>query len=300
MELRHLRYFLSLADALDIEKTAKHVGLSPATLRKHINDLEESMGCSLFRRHGHSLTLSSAGQVFYPRAKELLSSAAAAAGEARATAEAQAQQLRVGHYGLWWMSRYAAGLRRFQQAHPGLKLQPLELPPAEIAGALRRGEIDIALLEQVDVALRIEVKVRRIEALPCELLIPHTHALAKRSRIRLQELLEETWLSWDEVLQPGRRQLLLDAAKELDSRPCIAQELESLEAMLVQVGEGVGIGYAPALGLELPGSTVVRAALHPSVIEFPVFIAWRKDAEHLEVLEAFAKALLGTSSLDRD
>ena len=299
MELRDLRYFITLADELDVDVAAKHVGLSPSVLRRHILDLEESLGCSLFRRHGESVTVSAAGQVFYPRAKDILASAAAAAGEVRATAAALASRIRVGHYGLWWMRRYAPALKRFHHQNPGLQLNPMEMMPVDLASALRCGDVDIALMEHVDVALRIEMKVRRIEALDTCILLPKAHRYAKRVKVAFHELIEETWLSWDEHLYPGRRHLLLQAASALNERPCISQEVVDEEALHAQILAGNGIGYAAYHQCaELPaGLRCVR--LVPSVMEFPVFLAWRKDADNFEQLELLAKCLLAGVPQDK-
>ena len=292
MELRHLRFFLSLADEQHLARAAKHCGLSPSVMSRHINDLEESLGCSLFRRHGMSCTLSAAGQVFYERAKDLLSSAAAAAGEVRATAAAAASRLRIGHFGLWWMQRYASALTAFRHDFPALQLQPMELSPAELPGALRRGELDVALLEHVDVGLRIEFKVRRIEALPALIAVPASYPLAARRKLALRDLANEVWVGWDERLFPGRRQFLVEACVEIGFRPCIAQDVDSELALYDQVARGAMIGYlshAPAS--EMPDG-VVLIPLRPAVIEFPLFLAWHKDAEHLERIEAFTGHLL--------
>lgn len=294
MELRHLRYFLSLADQPQVDRAAKSCGMTASVFLKHIDDLEESLGCSLFRRKGGKVSLSAPGQVFYQRAKDLLASAAAAAGEVRATAQAAANAIRLGHSGLWWMKRYAAALAQFKRDKPALQLHPIEEFPAELPGALRRGEIDMALMEHVDVALRIEFKVRRVEALPALIAVPKHHRLAARRKLSLKDLAEEVWLGWDERLFPGRRHLLLDAAEEARFRPCISLDVESELALYdaVLAGNGIGfIGHEPAG--EMPEG-VVLIPLKPAVIEFPLFLAWRKDAENLASLEALATLLLGS------
>lgn len=296
MELRHLRYFIALADEPDLNVAAKRCGLSPSVLGKHIADLEESLGCSLFRRKGVAVSLSAAGQVFYHRAKDLLASAAAAAGEVRAAAAAVASQLRIGHYGRWWMRRYAHALKHFEHDCPGVKLLPVELAPADIAGCLRRGEVDMALLESVDVALRIEFMVRRVEAVPALVALPKEHAFAKRRKLAMEELSEEVWVGWDERVYPGRRQLLLEASAEAGFRPCIAQDADSDLMMYDLVAHGAAIGY---LGVppaeEMPGG-VALVPLAAAAIEFPVYVAWRKDADNLAQLENLGNHLLHTPS----
>ena len=297
MELKHLRYFIALADEPHFERAAKHCGLSASVLSRHISDLEESLGCSLFRRKALQVSLSAAGQVFYGRAKDILASAAAAAGEVRATAAALASQIRIGHSGLWWMKRYAAAVSRFKHDCPGIHLHPLEQAcPAELPGALRRGEMDMALMEHVDVAMRIEFKVRRIEALGGLIVLPASHPLAKRKKIAFRELSEEVWVAWNDRLFPGRKHLLLDAAEAAHFRPCVAQDADSdysLYDLVASAGMIGFIGHEPAE--EMPRGTVL-VPLHPASIEFPIFLAWRKDSENIEQMEALAALLLAPHS----
>ncbi len=292
MELRHLRYFIALADDPNLAQAAKHCGLTGSVLSKHINDLEDSLGCSLFRRHGGQYTLSAAGQVFLNRAKDILASAAAAAGEVRAAAAAAASQLRIGHYGRWWMRRYEPALRHFTRDNPGIKLHPVELLPADIVGCLRRGEVDMALLESVDVALRIDFKVRRIEAVTAQIVMPKDHPLARRKRVAFRSLVEEAWISWDERGYPGRSHLLLDAAEAAGFRPCIAHDADSELSMYDLVANGAGIGYIGFPPVEAMPDGVKLVPLSSAVIEFPVYLAWRKDSENIEQLEHLGEELL--------
>lgn len=292
MELKQLRYFIALADDPHLERAAQHCGLSASGLGRRISELEESLGCSLFRRKGHHVSLSAAGQVFYQRAKDLLTSAAAAAGEVRATAAALASQIRVGHSGLWWMQRYTGALARFRHENPGLNLHPMEYVPAELPGALRRSELDMAFVEYVDVALRIEFKVRRVEALPALIALSTGHRLAKKRKLSLKDLAEEVWVGWDEKFFPGRSHLLLDAAESERFLPCIAQDADSDFALydLVSTGELVGfLGHKPEGDMPVG---VKLIPLQPAVIEFPLFLAWRRDADNFEQLETFAHHLL--------
>ncbi len=297
MELRHLRYYLALADELDLAKAAKHCRLTPSVMSRHISDLEESLGCSLFRRHGAHISMTAAGQVFYQRAKGLLDSAAAAAGEARATAEAVANQVKIGHFGTWWLKRYEIQLKSFAASHPRVKLHPLEYSPADISLALRRGEVDMALLEAVDVAMRIEFKVKRIEAIAGAIVVSKDHLHAKKKQAKLKDFADAVWVVWDERVYPGRRHLLLDAAKEARFVPCVSWEAESEAAMFEQVLAGNSVGYhAPHLIDHLPEGLVLLP-VKPTLLEFPVFLAWRRDADHVDRLDQLAEAMLAPTTL---
>lgn len=292
MDLRQLRYFLALAESLDLTVAAKHCGLSASSFARHIGDLEESLGCSLVRRRGNHVSLTAAGQVFLGRARDLLASANHAMGEARATAESVTKVIRLGHYGDWWSKRYAKALGKFRKEHPGLRFEDLELAPADMALCLKRGDIDAAFLEHVDVGLRIDFKIQRIEVLSSVALLPSQHSLCSKAALKLEELSGSTWVVWDERVYPGRRHLLLDAAEQAGFVPCIAWDAESEHALHEQILGGGAVGFAPDLGGTPPaGVTAVR--MKKPAVAFPVYLAWRRDAENSEQLEGLARCLLG-------
>ena len=292
MEMRQMRYFLALADELDAARAARLCGLSVSGLGRHISDLEESLGCSLFRRRAGRVALTAAGAVFYRRAQALLASAAEAAGEARAAAAASRARIRLGHFGAWWRERYARGLRRYEEQSPATRLHESCYVPAGVLAALRGGEVDVALLEWADLGLRIDFNIRRIESLPALVVLPAAHKLAGRRSVSFADLRGEAWVTWDERHFPGRGHRFLEAAGKARFVPCIAGEAPSEEGMLERVKAGDAIGTLPAgQGAEVPkGLSFVP--LRPSPLAFPVFVAWRKDADHEEELDRFASALL--------
>ncbi len=288
-----MRYFLALADERDAKRAARLCGLTPSLLGRHIVDLEESLGCSLFRRGASRLSLTAAGQVFYERSKELLASAAKAAGEARAVAAAPVSEIRVGHYGEWWKKRYASGLRRYSRESPDVRLHEACYEPSAVLDALKEGEVDMALLEEVDLGLRIDFNIRRLELRPAVVVLPSGHRHARRRWVSFADLREEVWVAWDERTFPGRRNRLLAAAQKAHFRPCIASDEQSEDGVFAQVSFSNAVGYLPAGLHGTPPEGVALVSLKPAVIEFPVYLAWRKDATLIEQLDLFASILLG-------
>lgn len=294
MDLRRLRYFLALAEELNVARAAKRCGLTPSVLSGHISDLEDCLGCSLFHGRGSDVSLSAAGQVFLPRARELVDTASTAEGEVRASAKAAGSALRFGHFGEWWSQRFAAGLRQVKDRCPDLRLQPFEYTPADLLGSLRRGEIDMALLENVDVGLRIDFKVKQLARLPACILMGKEGPLAKKRKVSLKDLREAVWVVWDERVFPGRRHLLLDAAEKEGFVPCVAWDADSENSVAEQVLACDAVSYVPDTFPKKDGLKTIP--LKPAEIEFPVFLAWRKDAENIRELDAVAECLLQSPS----
>lgn len=283
-----MRYFVALAETLDTAKAAKHCGLSPSALNRHITELEESLGCSLFRAHGRKTLITAAGQVFFQRAKDLLFSAAIAAGEVRMLAAGAASSAKIGFSTEALLQIYKTELQRFAYEFGGLSIDTCIADIETLLNQLRTKMLDFVVLEYVDVGLRIDFNVRLLRMRPCQVILPRVHPLSKRKRLSLQDLSKGPWLLWAPALSPSHTQAILEAAREAKLVPCLSQEFGALEKMYEGVEKGEGFGLLPQgdeIGMP---STLVSLALPTTELCFPVFSAWRKDAEQLGFLAALA------------
>jgi transposase len=137
MELRHLRYFVAVAEALHFSRAAARLHITQPALSRQIHDLESELGCRLFHRGANARTeLTPEGHRLLVGAKALLKAAGKLADEVRG----QTTRLRLGHYGSLWLDYFSAALRRFAKKHPGVALQPVELTPGALAKRAR-GEL---------------------------------------------------------------------------------------------------------------------------------------------------------------
>lgn len=210
MELRHLRYFLAVAEALNFSRAAERLRITQPALSRQIRDLEHELGCTLVRRGANLRTeLTPEGRRLLDGARPLLDAAEELAGAVRAST----RSFRLGHYGTLWLEYFAGGLQRFARKNPTVVLQPVELTPGALPDALRRGDVEVALLGRADAGLRKEFATACVAAVPAQLVLSAGHPLAKRRRLRLEELREAEWVSWDGTEFPGRRQLLVDACR---------------------------------------------------------------------------------------
>jgi len=294
MELRHLRYYVAVVEAQDLSLAAQQLVITQPALLRQLRDLEEKLGVSLWRRSSSRIALTAAGQVFYARAREVLAAAEAAVGEARSVAQAVANRVRFGQYGALWIDHHAPALRRFARRFAGVQLEHVDAKPAELIAALGRGTIDIALVEADAAAVPHESAHRQLATFPALLAMGTGNPLAKRRSYALAELREATWVTWDERAFPGRKRLLLDAARRAGFEPRIRCEVDSVAALIGEVTTGDAIGYVLPLTRKLPHAGVAFAALQPAGIEFELSVAWRREADHADRLEVLAELLAAT------
>jgi len=275
MELRHLRYFVAVAEALSFSRAATRLHVTQPALSRQIRDLEEELGCRLLRRGLNARTeLTPEGERLLAGARQVLETTSQLAAEIREVGT----HVRFGHFGSLWLHHFSAALRRFARRHPKVKLDPLELTPRELIAALRRGDVDMALLSRTDAATHREFASRKLVTYPVQLALSAAHPLAKRRRLKLAELRDARWISWDEKEFPGRQQLLVDACRAAGFRPRIAMQTDSMASLFVQVATSDLVGHVLPMSRQLPHAGVVFAGIDPpSAFVSELHVAWRKD-----------------------
>ncbi|WP_158277556.1 LysR substrate-binding domain-containing protein [Opitutus sp. ER46] len=287
MELRHLRYFAVVAETLHFSRAAERLHVTQPALSRQIRDLEGELGVTLLRRHRTQTALTPAGEQFLRRTREIL----AATEEAVLEVRTLGRSLRVGHYGTLWTDYFGAALRRFSRAHRELSLTPVELTPVDLVAALRRDELDFALVGGVSPRLEREFATRRLCALDAVLALAADHPLAKRRRLTLSDLRDADWVVWDEHAFPGRVDLLRTAAAKAGFTPRVVAGVDSVASMFVAVATSGAVGYVLPMTRKLPHSGVVFARLQPPAICFEMHAAWRRESRHAAVLAELAATL---------
>lgn len=283
MELRHLRYFTAVAELLNFSRAAARLHVTQPALSRQIRALEEELGCTLLRRGPNARTeLTPEGRVLLEGARELLTGADRLVVAVRDGAA----RLRFGHYGALWLNHFTPALRRFAARHKRLKLEPVELTPRELPAALRRGDVDLALVGLGDAALRREFHVRVVATYGVLLALGANHPLAKRRKLKLAELRDAEWITWDEREFPGRKQGLVNACRAAGFRPRIVFQTDSMASLFVQVATSQAIGHVVPQTRRMPHEGVVFAEIDPpDSFQSEMNVAWRRADPRAALIE---------------
>jgi DNA-binding transcriptional LysR family regulator len=287
MELRHLRYFLAVAETLHFSRAAVRLHLTQPALSRQIRDLESELGVALLRRHGTETKLTLAGERFLKRTREILDLAERSVREVKEAS----QVVRLGHYGALWVDCYGPALRAFAKSFPKVSLQAVEQTPVELVESLRHGEVDIALLGPADPKLHKEFSVRRLGEFPALIAMGAANPLAKRRRIALEDLRDARWIVWDERDFPARVAPLRDAAKFAGFTPRIAGKVDSVASLFVQLANSEAVGYVLPMTKKFPHAGVVFAELKLPGIAFPMDLVWKRNAEATSEVVALSQLL---------
>ncbi len=261
MELRHLRYFLAVADAMSFTAAAQRLRVAQPALSMQIRALERELGVTLVDRGARTRGLTEAGNRFAVRARRILLEAEDACDEMAGLAGARRGKVRFGS-ALQSLTegRVAGLLARFHRVHPGLRVAFREAHTRPLLDLLSQGRLDLALVHlggsedaaglRVDFA-RNTVEIERLYEEPLVLAVSPRHRLASRGSVRWTELAGEELVSFG--AGSTVRELVAGAAREAGVHlhsPIVAANLGTVRAL---VSAGLGVAVLPSTALELPG-----------------------------------------------
>src|SRR3982751_6698386 len=192
MELRHLRYFVAVAEELRCGRAAERLRTAQPPLSRQIRDLERELGTPLFERIPRGVELTPAGRAFLPEARLTLAHAERAQRSAQRAALGETGRLRVGFVEAATHSGILPDVLSFFRVHlPSVGLSLFELDPLEQAEAFRDARIDLGILHSPPLDAERWLRAEVIYTEPVVLAVPKTHRLAGRTRFTLGNLAEE-------------------------------------------------------------------------------------------------------------
>lgn len=275
LEVRHLRYFVAVAEDLNFSRAADRLHMAQPPLSAAIRQLEQELGTELLARTTREVRLTDAGRTFLEGARRTLSELERARVETQRAAAGEVGQLRVGFS---WSARFetlpAIG-RSFRQTHPDVSLLAEEMWNARMLPALRSAAIDLAISLCPEVASEASYQTIRVE--PVIALLAQPHPLAGQQSLRLQELADERFLFFPRELAPRLYDFMVGLCRRAGFEPHATGESfhSGWELQILSDIDVVALVPAP-VGLDLPDGIVgVVVADPPDMLE--TALVWRKD-----------------------
>lgn len=284
MELRHLRYFLSVAEELHFGRAAKRLNMSQPPLSQQIRQLEEEMGVTLFERTSRSVILTKAGEAFRDDVQQIFMDLDNAGRRARRIEEGEEGVLRIGAVSRSYMSNYPLAVKAFRTAYPKVRLLLKEHSTSSQIRLLNEGKLDVGCISVVDKpcsAFNSHLIAGQQESLMVAL--PEGHFLAQRKRISLKELDGEPMIMFPRRQHPECYDVLINAFRDVGVQPNIIQETERIQAEFALVASGLGFSIHFS---SLPVSQREGVVMVPVKERLPsptLWVVWRKDERNLSV-----------------
>lgn len=301
MDLRHIRAFIAVADALSVTKAAERLNISQPPLTRQIHHLERELGVTLFERHRRGVTLTDAGRRLLDKAQALEALAADFFDAAREAAAADSSTIRVGiGWGLWEAVNKARV--EFSRQHPDVTIAATDVRcSSQSEEQLRNRSLDIVFARPpFDPAFRVvgPIFYERVQAI-----FSDGSPLAVQSSVSVRELAREPLLLWDRHIAPVLYDRILELYARVDAGTSMiptpgAGPFNHAGIMLVASGKGVYLGYGvPSTEPHAPSGVTVRPVSDPdAVIEVCVVT---RSGEHSPLVVAFLESVSRVFSLDR-
>jgi DNA-binding transcriptional LysR family regulator len=302
MELRHLRYFVTLAEELHFGRAADRLHIAQPPLSQQIRQLELELGFQLFHRTKRTVRLTDAGQVFLAEVQQILNHLDRAIQTGRQTSRGEIGQLVIGFVSSAAYNVLPQLLALFRADAPEVTISLHELTTDQQLDWLREGRIDIGVLRPpVEDAIFGTATIFR-ESLV--LALPENHPLTQHPLISLRSLSQEPFIVFPRSFAPTLYDTIISFCQQAGFSPTVVQEAIQMQTIVSLVAANLGIAIVPASLQHLQRTGVVYKAIEEPVPEIETMLAWRRSEPSMTVqrfLEAVfrsSKAAVGTTSLD--
>jgi DNA-binding transcriptional LysR family regulator len=283
IELRHLRYFVAVAEERNFTRAAERLHIAQPPLSRQIQQLEDVLGVQLFERNTRPLRLTDTGRFFYTHALQLLAQTSELEAMTRRVAKIE-RKMSVGFVGSTLYGMLPRIIRRFRTEHPDIEMSLHEMSTMDQIKALKDGRIDVGFgrIRHDDPAVRRVVlrEERMIVALP----LGH-HLASGHAALSLQDLVEESLIIFPKAPRPSFADQVLAAFHDRALKPRRLHEVRELQIALGLVAMGEGISVVPSSVYGLKRDDVSYVELDDPSLVSPIIMSMRMLDESQDLRE---------------
>ncbi|MBW4505260.1 MAG: LysR family transcriptional regulator [Scytonematopsis contorta HA4267-MV1] len=290
MELRHLRYFIAVAEELHFGRAAERLHMAQQPLSQQIRQLEAEIDVQLFHRTKRRVELTEAGKAFLQEARQVLQKANQAVEVAQRVAQGEMGHLAVGFSGFATYSILPKILRIFRERFPRVELELEEMTTNAQLLALQNRQIHLGLMIPPihDTSLSVEVILQE----PFVAVLPEFHPLAQYPELNLSALADESFILVSRNLEAGYYDLCISLFQQAGFSPKVVQKANQKQTILGLVSAGMGVSLAPASIRNIHRAGVVYTNLNPSVAKVELAAVWLQDEfVSRPILQTFAEVI---------
>jgi len=276
MELRHLRYFVSVAEVLSFTKAAEKLHTAQPSLTRQIRDLEEELGVRLLNRTKQKVSLTDAGRSFLADAKRVLALAAETVESVRRLQSGEVRTLNVGYVSNLFYDLLPMSLVSFYQLFPAVSVNLFDLSCGDQFRALEDGKLDLGFVGLHEPIARRGLEFRTIAAYKTVAALPKDNPLTSRTTVELDALAPMFFIGMSEASYPGYRMWLTKTCQRAAFTPKVLQDVDLERTMIHAVAAGLGVALVPEQLKKLEHENVVFRPINPAVATEGC-VAWRSE-----------------------
>ncbi|QKJ87101.1 LysR family transcriptional regulator [Paramixta manurensis] len=290
IELRHLRYFIAVAEELHFGRAALRLNISQPPLSQQVRKLEQEIGARLFARTNRSVRLTAAGQQFLQDARTILVSVEQAAERAARLHLGDEGELRVGFTSSApFIAAVSDALSTFRQRFPNVHIQMQEINTRQQLEPLNDGRLDLGVMRNTPLPETLEYRLLLRE--PLCAVVHRDHPLASWQQVSIQALSAEPFIFFDARGGTALYSEILTLLQRYHIQPYITQEVGEAMTILGLVSTGLGISILPASFSRVRLADVVWIPLQETDALSEVWLVWSKQREVSAAMQHMMKFL---------
>ncbi len=294
MELRHLRYFVAVAEELHFGRAATRLLIVQPSLSQQIRQLEDELGFPLLRRTKRSVELTDAGKVFLAAAQHILAQVQEAKRAALRAYRGEVGRLVIGYISSSTYDLLPVILRAYRERFPHVEIVLRELTTPAQVRALEEDEIQVGLLRLPISTPILDVEVVRREPIVC--VLPEEHPLAQRERIAVPMLALEPFVLQSRQQGGGYYVQLMKLCLASGFSPNVVQEVTETHTIVGLVAAGIGVSLVPRSIRNMRSQGIVYRELEGEATMTEIAMAWQRNA-HSVIVQNFLTVARETINL---
>lgn len=293
IELRHLRYFLAVAEELNFGRAAERLNITQPSLSRQIQNLEKELGLILFERKQRQIRLTAPGQILLAEVEQIMIRFDQGMRVVKRASRGEVGQLTVGFQGSSVYDVIPISIKAFRDRFPDVEviMQPMETSEQVIAIAENNLDVGFVIPPTTDANLEVEILLEE----PLVLALPENHPLAAQSEIHITALANEPLILASRDRGCGLHEQIFEIYQRVSLRPNVVCAAREMQVMLGFVAAGMGISLLPSHVKNFQRTGVIYRKLTPEAPIAGLGIAWKSNnstpvlSAFLEIVRSFTK-----------
>ena len=295
MELRHLRYFLAVAEALNFTKAAALLRVAQPALSRRVQDLEDEIGVDLLKRSPRGVVLTAEGKLFLDKTRHILKLADESVEQVRALARGEEGELHMGYAPAPTVEILPPALAAFQKAFPRVRVLLHDFSEQELIEGLRNGRLELALMPRGAGPQSIGLEFETLRNYPICVAVAPKHRFARLKTITLEMVAAEPMIGFNRKDYPEYYVGLDRLFEPLGIKPRVVVECDSSSSLITEIETGRGVAIASPVLRHASGKRLLYRPLTGTTEVLSVGIAHAVKGDVTPAGEKFCEILRKTS-----
>lgn len=275
MELRHLHYFVAVAEELHFRKAAEKLHIAQPALSKQVRALEAELDLQLLERDRRHVTLTEAGTAFLEEARAVIAQADGAKARAKAVSSGRTGYLNIGFIQPALADPLPFALRRFRKEYPDVLVRLSMTTNAQAIEAVTNRTLHLAFI-RLPIETREEIHQELVFEQSVDILVPEGHPLAEREEIAITDIAQEDLILIDRAVEPTLHDYYIAVCNAAGFSPHVVHEVNSTWVAIGLVAAGLGVAFAPASAKSAPQQGVAYRPIAGDAARLSIGLIWNR------------------------